>query len=76
MWASIVSYAFSSSNYQIMNINNVHNFMMSIMESLNDEEKEKFVHKLKIHIGLTYAGLLASYIFAKAPNSPLLKYFA
>ena len=72
----VFSYAQQFTNYNIMNETNVFNFMIATLETLTDEQKEKFVQNIKIHIGMSFFNDFKLYLFKKMPDSQLLnKYF-
>lgn len=79
MWGTLatgtMSYVKNSIGYTLINTNNLHNFMLCILESLDDEQKRKYIEKMKIHLGLTVTTQFKEYIFRKVPASDLLKLF-
>lgn len=75
MWSSISSYLYSSSPYTLMNINNIHNFILSSMKNMNDEDKKKYVQQIKLNIGMSYYLSLREYVFRKLSDTELLEFF-
>lgn len=74
MFQSTITYLMNSTNYGITNNNNMYNFMISVMETMNDEQKEKFIDNMKIHIGMTFYNNFKLYVFTKLPNSQLIQH--
>jgi hypothetical protein len=69
MWKSVVTYALSSSNYSLANMNNMYNFIISILDIINDEEKQQLIDSLILHMGKTFYKGFRSYLIEKLPNS-------
>ena len=72
---TVLSYVNYCSNYNVMNISNIHNFHYTIMMKLNDTERKEFINNMRITIGNTYTSDFRLYIFKKIPESVLLNYF-
>lgn len=64
-----------SSNYGIMNIDNIYKFNIITMEMLSDDQKKKYLENMKLQVGMTFYKEFRGYIFNKFPKSELLKYF-
>ena len=78
MWmiGAAASYAKSATNYNIVNSNNLFNFLITSMDDLTtDEQKIKFIKNMRVQMGMTVTEQFKQYIFKKIPNSPLLKFF-
>jgi hypothetical protein len=76
MWNYLMSYAVKSTNYSVMNSNNVFNFLISTMEMLKtDDDKKKFLDNMRINIGMSFYDDFKMYLFKKIPSSDLLKFF-
>lgn len=75
MFNYIVSYVMTSTNYSVINTNNVYNCIISTMAILSDEQKREFIKIIKINIGKTFCHDLRNYLFEKVPDSELLKFF-
>lgn len=72
----LLSYAWGISNYNIFNKNNVHNFHIIILESLNEDQRRKLIENMIIHIGKSYYESFKLYCFQKLKtNNELLKLF-
>lgn len=69
------SYAKNATNYSVINANNMYNFLITVMESLGDDEKTKFIQNMKVNMGMTVTEQFKQYIFKKMPTSTLLKFF-
>lgn len=69
MWKSILSYTLSSSNYGVTNMNNLYNFILSILDVVNDEQKQEIMDSLILHLGRTFYKDFRSYVITKVPNS-------
>jgi len=69
MWKSILSYTLSSSNYGVTNMHNLYNFIISILDNLNDEQKKELIDSLILHLGKTFYKDFRSYLITKVPNS-------
>ncbi|ARF08722.1 hypothetical protein Catovirus_1_772 [Catovirus CTV1] len=75
MWGYIVSAMTQNSNYALMNVENLYKFWILTMETLNEEQKKKFIENLKFIMGKTISDNFKKKIFDKTPKSELLKYF-
>ena len=64
-----------TTNYSVMNTNNIYNFLIVTLESLNDEQKKKFAENMKLQIGLSFYEDFKIYLFKKLSGSELLNYF-
>ena len=70
MWKSILSYTLASSNYGVTNMNNLYNFILSILDIVeDDEQKKEIMDSLILHLGRTFYKDFRSYIITKIPNS-------
>ena len=69
MWKSVISYALSNTNYGVTNMNNLYNFIISLMDILNDEQKQEMIDSLILHLGKTFYKDFRSYMITKVPNS-------
>lgn len=76
MWNYIISSISKSTNYNLLNIDNIYKFMIITMETLNEEQKKKFTENIKLQLGMTFYRDFNMYIFRKLPKSELLKYFS
>lgn len=64
----------SSTNHRVININNLHNFMLSILMNAEDEEKEEIIQLIKLHMGLTYYEQFKAYCTRKLKyHDPIIK---
>jgi len=63
-----------STNYSVLNVDNVHKFNIVTMETLNDEQKKRFIENMKLQMGMSFYDDFKMYLFRKLPNSELLKY--
>lgn len=75
MWGTVASYAFNHTNYGIVNTNNIYNHMFHTMESLSDEQNEKFIENMKIDIGMTFYNNFRIYVLTKSATTKLIKFF-
>ena len=69
MWKSVLSYALSSSNYGVTNMHNLFNFIISVMDILNDEQKKELIDSLILHLGRSFYKEFRSYLITKVPDS-------
>ena len=69
----ILSYVYSSTNYDLMNINNIYNFI-NLFDILEDEQIKKVTDLIKINIGMTFYKSFRQYLFNKLPNSKYNKF--
>lgn len=76
MWSYIFSTVSKNSNYNLMNVDNIYKFMIVTMETLNEDQKKKFVENIKLQLGMTLYEDFKMYVFRKLPKSELLKYFS
>lgn len=74
MWSSIIGYVASSSNYGITNMNNLYNFILSIMDNMQDSDKEDLINKLILYLGRGFYKKFRSYVIEKLPNSEHIKF--
>lgn len=72
MWKSVLSYTLSSTNYGVTNMHNLYNFLLSLMDILNEEQKQEFVDSMILHLGRSFYKSFRSYLIDKVPNSPHL----
>ena len=75
MWSYLSSTFMKSTNYNVVNIDNVYKFNIVTMETLNDEQRKKFIENMKIQMGMSFYDDFKMYLFRKLPTSELLKYF-
>lgn len=78
MISTIVTYFndYTRNSYNILNENNIFNFIITTFDMLNDEQKEKYINNIKLLIGNKFYQDIRLYIFKKSTeNSNLLKYF-
>ena len=73
MWKNILSYTLSSSNYGITNMNNLYNFILSIMDILSEEQKEELLDKLLLNLGRSFYREFRKYVIEKLPKSEHMK---
>ena len=73
MWSTIAGYIASSTNYGVTNMNNLYNFILSLMDILNEEQKIELVDKLVLHLGRSFYKNFRTYSIKKLPNSEHLK---
>ena len=69
MWETILGYVSSSSNYGVTNMNNLFNFLLSMMDILNNEQNEELMDKMVIHLGKSFYKKFQKYVITKLPNS-------
>ena len=75
MWSYISSSIMRSTNYSVINVDNVYKFIIVTMETLNEEQKKKLIENMKLQMGMSFYEEFKMYLFRKLPNSELLKYF-
>ena len=69
MWKSVISYALSNSNYSVTNINNMYNFIVSVMDDATEEQNQHLIDSLILHLGRTFYKDFRNYLIQKLPNS-------
>lgn len=74
MWSYLSSTLMKSTNYSVVNIENVYRFNVVTMETLNDEQKKKFIENMKLQMGMSFFDDFKMHLFRKIPNSELLKF--
>lgn len=52
-------------NYKYLNVNNIYNFIISIYDLLNDQQKDKLKDNIKLHVGLSFYNDLNTYYIKK-----------
>lgn len=75
MASYIADYVMKSTNYSIVNIDNVNKLHIMTLEMLTDSQKFKYLDTVKFQMGITHYNELKMYIFRKFPNNDLLNYF-
>ncbi len=73
IFSSIVNYAYSNSNYNLVNVNNMFNHMIATLEMLTDEQQVKYIQNIKINLGMSIYNQFKDYLFKKLPNSEFIK---
>lgn len=63
-----------STNYSVLNIDNVYKFCIVTMETLTDEQNIKFVENMKLQIGMSYYDDFKLYVYRKMPKSKILEF--
>lgn len=72
----ILPYSVQITNYSIINMNNLFNFLFIQINTLqNDKEIQQFINNMKIQLGNSITTEFKNYIFRKIDNSPILRYF-
>jgi hypothetical protein len=66
---SVLTYALSNSNYSVVNIHNFYNFIIAVMEENTDEENDRLMDLLILHVGRSFYKSLKIYVCEKIPNS-------
>jgi len=69
MWKTVISYALSNSNYGVTNMNNLYNFIISLMDILNEDQTKEMIDSLILHLGKSFYKDFRSYMITKVPNS-------
>lgn len=69
MMRTVLSYALSNSNYGVVNMHNLYNFILALMDKNTDAENEELVDILLIHMGRTLYKDLKIYVCEKIPDS-------
>ena len=69
MWKSVLSYTMSNSNYNVINVNNLYNFIISVMDDATEEQNQLLIDSLILHLGRTFYKEFRNYIIQKLPNS-------
>lgn len=73
MWKSVLTYALSNSNYGVTNMNNLYNFILSVMDVLTEEQNQKVIDSLILNLGKTFYKEFRLYVMTKIPNSKHLE---
>lgn len=66
----------SSSNYSITNQKNIFNFIISNLDIIPEENKERYITNIKINLGLTIYNAFKQYYITKCPSNSNVKYFS
>ena len=74
MWKTVLSYGLSATNYNITNMNNLYNCLLSTMDILNDEQKQPFIDSVIVNMGQTFYKSFRAYTINKIPNSTHLQF--
>lgn len=64
----------SNSNYTIMNMPNIYNFIIISMDLIPEDNKEKYISNIKLQLGITFYNGLREYIIKKTPDSINVKF--
>lgn len=70
----ILNYMISSSNYSIMNKNNVYNAILLIWDCVEENKKKNVIMHIKTIIGLSFFDDFICYIQKKCKTHDILKY--
>ena len=73
MWGAIGSYISSASNYGVTNMNNMFNFIISVMEILDESQNKELMDKMILHLGKSFYKKFQKYLITKLPNSNLVR---
>ena len=68
-WKSILGYTLSTTNYGVTNMNNLYNFIISVMDTMDEKQKEELLDKLIIHLGRNFYKEFRKYVITKIPKS-------
>lgn len=74
MLHSAISYMLSNSNYGVTNMHNLYNFILVVMDTLNDDQKRELIDKMILHLGRQFYTGLRAYTVTKVPNSEHLQF--
>ena len=69
MLTSVLNYAMSATNYSVTNVNNMYNFILSLMDDLTDDQKQKLIDKMIIQVGRSFYRNFRLYVMDKVPDS-------
>ena len=69
MWRAGLSYVLSNSNYNVVNMNNMYNFIISVMDDSSEEQNQHLIDSLILHLGRTFYKDFRIYIIQKLPGS-------
>ena len=69
MWGSILGYMASSTNYSVTNMNNLYNFILAIMDGMEDKDRITLIDKLILYLGKSFYKNFRKYVIEKIPNS-------
>jgi len=70
----LTNYFLGQANHWPVNLPNLYNFIISAFEDLHEDQRETFIRRLKLHLGITVTDGLKSYIFRKDRKHPILEY--
>jgi len=65
----------STTNHDVININNHYNFFYTWMNKLDISQRKDFIETMRLIIGRTFCENFRMYIYSKIPGSVLLEYF-
>lgn len=71
---SVVQYMCSQTNHTLMNSINLYNFVISVFEDLYEDQRQSFINKLKMQVGLSFCDGLKTYIFRKNSKHEILDF--
>ena len=69
MWRAGLSYVLSNSNYGVVNVHNMYNFLVSIMDDNSEEQNQHLIDSLILHLGRTFYRDFRQYLITKLPGS-------
>tara|TARA_R110002153_G_scaffold31467_1_gene95781 strand:- start:288 stop:527 length:240 start_codon:yes stop_codon:yes gene_type:complete len=69
MWKTVLGYALSNTNYGVANLPNMYNFILSLMDDLSEEQNQRLIDSLILHLGKSFYKDLRTYLIDKVPNS-------
>lgn len=66
----------SYTNYSIINITNLYNFLYLTLKSMTKDEQIRYIESLSLILGKTHKNGLKNYIFEKFHKSEILDLFS
>lgn len=74
MYYELLKFFIPQTPYNIVNKNNIYNFIIANFELIRDDKKEDYIKNIKLIIGMSFTKQLKYYLYEKDNKSDLLKY--
>lgn len=69
----LTNYILSSSNYNVINMNNLFNFLIDLLKESDEATQIKIITSIKIHLGMSLYSNFKIYVYKKIPKDHIIK---
>lgn len=70
----LANYLLGQTNHWPVNLPNLYNFIIASFEDLHEDQRQTFINRMKLHLGMTITNELKTYIFRKDRKHPILEF--